>query len=128
MLRYDHIEYLNLLFGIPILMFAILLYSKWKKNALTLFGESRLVNELMHSLREKEFTNVRKWIVQNLDNDPVRIFRRVYDNLYDYLDGSTIPHAVVIIADYQYKSAFVSDQEINLLACMTEIMGQVKFK
>ena len=86
------------------------------------------INELMHSLREKEFTNVRKWIVQNLDNDPVRIFRRVYDSLYDFLDGSTIPHAVVILADYSYKSAFVADQEINLLACMTEWMGQVKFK
>ena len=82
----------------------------------------------MHSLREKEFTNVRKWIVQNLDNDPVRIFRRVYDSLYDFLDGSTIPHAVVILADYSYKSAFVADQEINLLACMTVLMGQVKFK
>ena len=86
------------------------------------------INELMHSLKQKEFTNVRKWIVQNLDNDPVRIFRRVYDNLYDCLDGSTIPHAVVILADYSYKSAFVADQEINLLACMTELMGQVKFK
>ena len=86
------------------------------------------IKELMHSLREKEFTNVRKWIVQNLDNDPVRIFRRVYDSLYDFLDGSTIPHAVVILADYSYKSAFVADQEINLLACMTELMGQVKFK
>jgi replication factor C small subunit len=82
----------------------------------------------MHSLKEKEFTNVRKWIVQNLDNDPVRIFRRLYDNLYDFVDGSTIPHVVVIIADYSYKSAFVADQEINLLACMTEIMGQAKFK
>jgi len=82
----------------------------------------------MHSLKEKEFTNVRKWIVQNLDNDPVRIFRRVYDSLYDCIDGSTIPHAVVILADYSYKSAFVADQEINLLACMTELMGQVKFK
>ena len=86
------------------------------------------INELMHSLKQKEFTNVRKWIVQNLDNDPVRIFRRMYDNLYDCLDGSTIPHAVVILADYSYKSAFVADQEINLLACMTELMGQVKFK
>ena len=86
------------------------------------------INELMHSLKQKEFTNVRKWIVQNLDNDPVRIFRRVYDNLYDFLDDSTIPHAVVILADYSYKSAFVADQEINLLACMTELMGQVKFK
>ena len=86
------------------------------------------INELMHSLKEKEFTNVRKWIVQNLDNDPVRIFRRVYDSLYDCVDGSTIPHAVVILADYSYKSAFVADQEINLLACMTELMGQCKFK
>ena len=86
------------------------------------------INELIYSLKEKEFTNVRKWIVQNLDNDPVRIFRRIYDSLYDCLDGSTIPHAVVILADYSYKSAFVADQEINLLACMTELMGQVKFK
>ena len=86
------------------------------------------INELMQSLKDKEFTNVRKWIVNNLDNDPVRIFRRIYDSLYDNLDGSTIPHAVVILAEYQYKSAFVSDQEINLLACMTELMGQAKFK
>ena len=86
------------------------------------------INELMHSLKDKEFTNVRKWIVHNLDNDAVRIFRRIYDSLYDNLDGSTIPHVVVILAEYQYKAAFVSDQEINLLACMTEIMGQAKFK
>ena len=86
------------------------------------------INELIQSLKDREFTNVRKWIVHNLDNDPVRIFRRVYDSLYDNLDGSTIPHVVVILAEYQYKAAFVSDQEINLLACMTEIMGQAKFK
>ena len=86
------------------------------------------VKELLSFLKNKEFTNVRRWIVNNLDNDPVRIFRRIYDSLYDNLDGSTIPHAVVILAEYQYKSAFVSDQEINLLACMTEIMGQAKFK
>ena len=86
------------------------------------------INELMQSLKDKEFTNVRKWIVHNLDNDAVRIFRRVYDSLYDYMDGSTIPHVVVILAEYQYKASFVSDQEINLLACMTEIMGQAKFK
>ena len=86
------------------------------------------INELIQSLKDKEFTNVRKWIVNNLDNDPVRVFRRIYDSLYDNLDGSTIPHVVVILAEYQYKSAFVSDQEINLLACMTEVMGQAKFK
>ena len=86
------------------------------------------INELMVSLKEKEFTNVRKWIVQNLDNDPVRIFRRVYDTMYDRIDSSSIPHAVLILADYSYKSSFVADQEINLLACMTELMGQCKFK
>ena len=86
------------------------------------------INELMESLKKQEFTNVRKWIVNNLDNDPVRIFRRFYDSLYDHIDKSTIPHAVVILAEYSYKSAFVADQEINLLACMTEIMAQVKFK
>ena len=86
------------------------------------------INELMQSLKKNEFTNVRKWIVENLDNDPVRIFRRLYDNLYDNIDSSTIPHAVVTLADYQYKSAFVADQEINLLACLSEIMAQCKFK
>ena len=86
------------------------------------------VKELISFLKNKEFTNVRRWIVNNLDNDPSRIYRRIYDSLYDNLDSSTIPHAVIILADYSYKSAFVADQEINLLACMTEIMSQVKFK
>ena len=86
------------------------------------------VKELISFLKNKEFTNVRRWIVNNLDNDPARIYRRLYDSLYDNLDNSTIPHAVIIFADYSYKSAFVADQEINLLACMTEIMSQVKFK
>ena len=86
------------------------------------------INELMEALKRQEFTNVRKWIVNNLDNDPVRIYRRIYDSLYDNIDKSTIPHAVIILAEYSYKSAFVADQEINLLACFTEIMAQVKFK
>ena len=86
------------------------------------------INELMDALKNNEFTTVRKWIVNNLDNDPNRMFRLVFDSLYDYLDGSTIPHAVIIIGDYSYKSAFVADQEINMLACMTELMGAVKFK
>ena len=86
------------------------------------------IKELLTFLKGKEFTNVRRWIVNNLDNDPSRIYRRIYDSLYDSLVPSTIPHAVVILADYSYKSAFVADQEINLLACMTELMSQVKFK
>ena len=89
---------------------------------------SENIKELVGFMKEKEFTNVRKWIVNNLDNDPARIFRTIYNSLYDNLDHSTIPHAVIIIADYQHKSAFVADQEINMLACMTELMSQVKFK
>ena len=83
---------------------------------------------LVTHLKNKEFGDMRKWVVNNLDNDPVKIFRKIYDTLYTNLEPSTIPHAVLIIADYQYKSAFVADQEINLVACLTELMSQVKFK
>ena len=86
------------------------------------------IKELMRFMKDKEFTNVRKWIVNNIDNDPTRLFRRLYDNLYDYMDGSSIPHVVVILGEYQYKAAFVADQEINILACLTEIMARGKFK
>ena len=86
------------------------------------------VKELLSFLKNKEFTNVRRWIVNNLDNDPSRVYRRIYDSLYDNLDSSTIPHAVIILADYSYKSAFVADQEINLLAALTEIMLECEFK
>ena len=83
---------------------------------------------LITHLKGKAFSDMRKWVVNNLDNDPVKIFRKIYDILYTNLEPSTIPHAVLIIADYQYKSAFVADQEINLVACLTELMSQVKFK
>ena len=83
---------------------------------------------LVSHLKNKEFSDMRKWVVNNLDNDPVKIFRKMYDTLYSNLEPSTIPHAVLIIADYQYKSAFVADQEVNLVACLTELMSQVKFK
>ena len=83
---------------------------------------------LVEHLKTKEFGNMRKWVVNNLDNDPVKIFRKIYDSMYTNLQPETIPHAVLIIADYQYKSAFVADQEINLVACLTELMSQVKFK
>ena len=86
------------------------------------------MKELMKAMKNKEFSNVRKWVVDNLDNDPVRIIRTIYDNLYDYMDHSSIPHTVVILGEYQFKSAFVADQEINMLACLTEIMARGKFK
>ena len=86
------------------------------------------VNDLIKNLKEKNFPEVRKWCVNNLDNDPAVLLRRVYDALYDSLVHSSIPASVLIIARYQYQIAFVADQEINLLACLTEIMVECKFK
>ena len=85
------------------------------------------VNELIKHLKEKNFTEVRKWVVTNLDNDSSLILRRVYDTLYDSLVPGSIPAAVLIIAKYQYQCAFVADQEINLLAALTEIMCECEF-
>jgi DNA polymerase III delta prime subunit len=86
------------------------------------------VNELNKYLKEKNFSEVRKWVVSNLDNDTNIILRRIYDSLYDVLDGPSIAAAVLVVAKYQYQSAFVADQEINLLACLTEIMVECNFK
>ena len=86
------------------------------------------IKELMFSMKNKEFTNVRRWVVDNLDNDPVRLLKSIYDNMYEYVDGPSIPHVVIILGEYQYKSAFVADQEINMLACLTEVMARAKFK
>ena len=86
------------------------------------------IKELMLFMKNKEFTNVRRWVVNNLDMDAVRLYRSIYDSLYDFLDHSSIPHAVIILAEYQYKGAFAADQEINTLACLTEIMARVNFR
>ena len=86
------------------------------------------VNDLIKNLKEKDFSEVRKWCVNNLDNDPAVLLRRIYDSLYSALENNSIPAAVLIIAKYQYQIAFVVDQEINLLACLTEIMVECKFK
>ena len=86
------------------------------------------VNDLIKSLKEKDFKEVRKWCVNNLDNDPAVLLRRIYDNLSTSLVPSSIPAAVLILAKYQYQIAFVADQEINLLACLTEIMVECKFQ
>ena len=86
------------------------------------------VNDLIKNLKEKDFKEVRKWCVNNLDNDPAVLLRRIYDSLSGALVPSSIPAAVLILARYQYQIAFVADQEINLLACLTEIMVECKFK
>ena len=86
------------------------------------------LEKLVGALKTKDFGATRKWIVANLDNDPNTILRTVYDSLYDSLAPASIPQAVLIIAKYQYQSAFVADQEINLLAALTEIMVECQFK
>ena len=86
------------------------------------------LNDLLKYLKEKNFPEVRKWVVANVDNDASSVLRMVYDALYEHLDGPSIASSVLIIAKYQYQSAFVADQEINLLACLTEIMCEVSFK
>ena len=86
------------------------------------------VNDLLQNLKAKNFTEVRKWVVDNLDNDTGVLLRRIYDTLYTALVPGSIPAAVLIIAKYQYQIAFVADQEINMLACLTEIMVECEFK
>ena len=87
------------------------------------------MKDLVTFLREKDFKSIRKWVANNLDNDPSRMYRKVYDTLYEEVQPNTVPHLVLATADYSYKSAFVGiDQEINMLAYMIEIMTQVNFK
>ena len=86
------------------------------------------VNELINHLKDKNYPEVRKWVVNNLDNDPNLVLRRVYDALASAVDGPSLAAAVLIIAKYQYQIAFVADQEINLLAALTEIMVECQFK
>jgi len=86
------------------------------------------VNDLVKHLKDKNFPEVRKWVVSNLDNDASNLLRRVYDACYDCLLPQSIPSAVLVIAKYQYQCAFVADQEINLLAALTEIMVECEFK
>ena len=86
------------------------------------------LDDLVKFLKEKEFTKMKKWVVQNLDNEPTQIIRNVYDSLYTYLSPQSIPEAVLLIGEYQYKAAFVADQEINLVAFLTELMMRCQFK
>jgi DNA polymerase III delta prime subunit len=88
----------------------------------------RNLSDLIGHMKDRNFTLMRKWAVQNSDVDPSQIFRRIYDGLYDYLKPESIPQAVIIIARYQYQSAFVADQEINLVAMLTELMVECEFR
>ena len=86
------------------------------------------VDDLVKNLKQKNFSEVRKWVVANLDNDTTVLLRRIYDTLYDTMVPTSIPAAILVIAKYQYQMAFVADQEINLLAALTEIMVECEFK
>ena len=85
------------------------------------------ISELVKSLKEQDFSAMRKWVAENGSEDPVRLYRKIYDSLYNILDRATIPNAVIILARYQYQAAFCADQELNLTACLTELMVECKF-
>ena len=94
-----------------------------------LFSLSETNNkELIATLKEKRFNDMRKWVIQNIDKEPSSMFRNLYEVLWKALDPKSIPQAVLVIAGYQYKAGFVADQEINMVACLTEIMANCKFK
>jgi DNA polymerase III delta prime subunit len=84
------------------------------------------IKELVTALREKNFSGMRKWVAENHD-DPATLFRRIYDGIYEILEKNTIPSAVIILARYQYQAAFVADQELNMVACLTEMMSECEF-
>ena len=88
----------------------------------------RKLDDLIKALKDKDFGTMRKWVTANSDIDMTRIFRIVYDGLYDYLKPESIPAAVIVLAKYQYQAAFVADQELNLVACLTEIMVECEVK
>ena len=86
------------------------------------------LTELINSLKVKDFAGARKWVTNNLDNDPTKIYRKLYDGLYELLKPNSVPQLVLHLAKYQYQSAFVADHEINMIACLTEVMVDCEFK
>jgi len=90
-------------------------------------GDSNIAS-LMDKLKGKDFKGMRQWVVNNIDTEPQAIFRAIYDKMADHLQPQSIPQVVLILADYQYKNAFVADHEMNVVACMTEIMAGAEWK
>jgi len=86
------------------------------------------LDTLMSSLKVKDFRKMRQWVADNIDLEPASMFRKVYDNMNEYVEPQSIPQLVLILADYQYKNSFVADHELNMVACLTEVMAGVKFK
>jgi len=86
------------------------------------------LTDLIKALKSKDFANARKWVTNNLDNDPTKIYRKLYDGLYELLQPNSVPQLVLHLAKYQHQAAFVADHEINMIACLTEIMVDCEFK
>ena len=85
------------------------------------------IDDLIRFLKMKDFRKMRQWVADNMDSEPAAIFRKLYDTMYDYINPKSIPQLVLILADYQYKNSFVADHELNLVACLTEIMANMEF-
>ena len=86
------------------------------------------LQSLTEALKTKSFPSMRKWVVDNIDQDPSGLYKDLYQNFYTTLQPQSIPPMVILLAEYQYKNAFVADPELNMVACLTEIMGECKFK
>ena len=86
------------------------------------------ITDLIKAIKGKDFGSARKWVTNNLDSDSATVLRKIYDSMYDFLKPDSIPQAVLVLAKYQYQSAFVADQEINMMACLTELMVECEFK
>ncbi|SVB67067.1 uncharacterized protein METZ01_LOCUS219921 [marine metagenome] len=86
------------------------------------------IKALMKDLKSKNFKSMRKWVTDNIDVESSKLFRIIYDNMVEYVSPTSVPQLVLILADYSYKDSFVADHELNVVACMTEIMSQIKFK
>jgi len=105
-------------------------YSKYERIDSGILSQVSDINltELMKHMKNKKFNEVRKWVVNNLDNDPQRVYRKIYDVASDFIHTTSVPQLVLILADYQYKSAFAADHELNLVACLVEVMVECQFK
>jgi DNA polymerase III delta prime subunit len=96
-------------------------------NSNVLVTDNSQYSDLYKHVKEKDFKKMRQWVVNNMDVEPASVFRGIYDSMEEYVDPASIPQLVLILADYQHKNAFVADHELNLVACLTECMANVKF-
>lgn len=90
-------------------------------------GKDIEIDALVKAMKAKSFPDIRKWVVENSDREPASLFRKIYEGIQDKIEGGSIPQAVLILGEYQYKSAFVADQELNLVACCLMLASDCSF-